>query len=118
MLILLLLAPAAPRAGTSSLVASFAACVGRFSAELEHTWLVNDGRTEDIAHRRRQFPKTRLHRVRGVKQAIYRADITKISGWRIHVQYIDGKIVLKDVIEGNRHDDVIKVIRTKKGRYK
>ena len=68
-------------------------------------------------HRTRSFPKTRLHRVRGVKQAIYRADINKISGWRIHVQYDQGNIVLKDVIEGSRHDDVIKVIKTKKGRY-
>jgi hypothetical protein len=68
-------------------------------------------------HRTRSFPKTRLHRVSGVKQAIYRADINKISGWRIHVQYIDGNIVLKDVIEGSRHDDVIRVISTKKGRY-
>ena len=31
-------------------------------------------------HRTRSFPKTRLHRVRGVKQAVYRADINKISG--------------------------------------
>jgi hypothetical protein len=68
-------------------------------------------------HRTRSFPKTRLHRVNGVKQAIYRADINKISGWRIHLQYIDGNIVLKDVIEGSRHDDVIRVINTKKGRY-
>ena len=68
-------------------------------------------------HRHRSFPKTRLHRVRGVKQAIYRADINKISGWRIHLQYESGNIVLKDVIEGSRHDDVIKVIKTKKGRY-
>lgn len=72
---------------------------------------------DNECHRRRQFPKTRLHRVSGVKQAIYRADITKISGWRIHLQYIDGKIVLKDVIEGSKHDDVVKVIRAKKGRY-
>ena len=68
-------------------------------------------------HRTRSFPKTRLHRVRGVKQAIYRADINKVSGWRIHLQYIQGNIVLKDVIEGNRHDDVIQVIKTKRGRY-
>lgn len=72
---------------------------------------------DNECHRRREFPKTRLHRVSGVKQAIYRADITKISGWRIHLQYVDGRIVLKDVIEGSRHDDVTKVIRTKKGRY-
>ena len=64
-----------------------------------------------------QLPENALHRVNGVKQAIYRADINKISGWRIHLQYIDGNIVLKDVIEGSRHDDVIRVINTRKGRY-
>lgn len=68
-------------------------------------------------HRTRTFSKTRLHKVRGVKQAIYRADIDKISGWRIHVQYIDGKIHLKDIIEGKNHDDVIDVIKSKKVRY-
>ena len=68
-------------------------------------------------HRTRSFPKTRLHRVTGLKQAIYRADINKISGWRIHVQYIEGHIHLKDIVEGSRHDDVIEVIKTKKVRY-
>lgn len=68
-------------------------------------------------HRTRSFPKTRLHKVKGVKQAIYRADIDKISGWRIHVQYIDGQIHLKDIIEGQRHDNVIEIIKSKKARY-
>jgi hypothetical protein len=68
-------------------------------------------------HRTRKFPKTRLHKVTGVKQAIYRADIDKISGWRIHVQYINGQIHLKDIIEGQKHDDVIEVIKSKKARY-
>jgi len=68
-------------------------------------------------HRTRSFPKTRLHRIRGVRQPIYRADINKASGWRIHVQYVNGNIVLKDVIHGKRHDDVLKVINAKKGRY-
>jgi hypothetical protein len=72
---------------------------------------------DNQCHRARSFPKTRLHRVRGVKQNIYRADINKVSGWRIHVQYVDGNIVLKDVIEGKKHDSVIKVIKSKKGRY-
>ena len=53
----------------------------------------------------------------GVKQTIYRADINKVSGWRIHLQYLNGNIALKDVIEGRRHDDTLKVIKTKKGRY-
>jgi len=68
-------------------------------------------------HRTREFPKTRLHRVIGIKQAIYRADINKISGWRIHVQYQNEKLYLKDIIEGQKHDDVIDVIKSKKSRY-
>lgn len=68
-------------------------------------------------HRTRKFPKTRLHKIKGVKQAIYRADLDKVSGWRIHVQYINGQIHLKDIIEGQKHDDVMEVIKSKKGRY-
>ena len=73
------------------------------------------------AHKLRQFPKTRLHRVSGISEAIYRADINKTSGWRIHLQYRkdgdNGLLVLKDIIEGQKHDDVIEVIKTKKDRY-
>ncbi|MEH1870596.1 hypothetical protein [Nostoc sp.] len=72
---------------------------------------------DNECHRTRKFTKTRLHKVKGVKQAIYRADIDKVSGWRIHVQYINGQIHLKDIIEGQRHDDVIEVIKSKKARY-
>ena len=72
---------------------------------------------DNDCHRTRNFPKTRIHKVTGIKQAIYRADIDKISGWRIHIQYIEGKIHLKDIIEGQQHDDVIKVIKSKKDRY-
>jgi hypothetical protein len=71
---------------------------------------------EQECHRTRQFPKTRLHKVKGVKQAVYRADIDKVSGWRIHVQYVNGQIHLKDIIEGQRHDNVIEVIKSKKSR--
>lgn len=72
---------------------------------------------DNECHRTRSFPKTRLHRVTGVKQAIYRADIDKTSGWRLHLQYIDGLLHLKDVIEGRRHDDVLKIIKSTKDRY-
>ncbi|GAB4305014.1 MAG: hypothetical protein Fur0025_46970 [Oscillatoriaceae cyanobacterium] len=76
-------------------------------------------------HITRTFPKNRLHKVKGVKQAIYRADLDKTSGWRLHVQYINIKnngtnqteIHLKDIIEGQQHDDVIEVIKSKKNRY-
>lgn len=68
-------------------------------------------------HRTRNFPKTRLHKIKGVKQAIYRADIDKTSGWRLHIQYINGQIHLKDIISGQRHDEVLNVIKSKKDRY-
>lgn len=68
-------------------------------------------------HRTREFPKTRLHRVKGITEAIYRADINKVSGWRIHIQYQDGRLHLKDIIEGQKHDDVIDVIKSKRNRY-
>jgi len=69
-------------------------------------------------HRTRRFPKTRLHRVVGYKEPVYRADIDKISGWRIHVQYQDGQIHLKDIIHGQKHDDVLSEIQAKKIRYR
>lgn len=68
-------------------------------------------------HKNREFPKTRLHKVTGIKQAVYRADIDKLSGWRIHLQYINGQLHLKDIIEGQKHDNVVQVIKSKKSRY-
>ena len=72
---------------------------------------------DNECHRTRNFPKTRLHRVTGVKEAVYRADITKVSGWRIHLQYVNDSLHLKDLIEGSRHDAILKIIKSKKDRY-
>jgi len=68
-------------------------------------------------HRTRKFPKTRLHRVVGYKEPVYRADVDKISGWRLHLQYEDGQIHLKDIVEGQKHDSVLREIEAKKIRY-
>ena len=74
---------------------------------------------DNDCHKNSSFPKTRLHRVTGYEKAIYRADINKISGWRIHVQYDKAtkQLLLKDIIPGQQHDDVIKIIKAKKERY-
>jgi len=71
-------------------------------------------------HKTRTYPITRLHRVTGIEQAIYRADINKTTGWRLHVQFDKNtkQLHLKDIIEGKLHDDVINVIKAKKYRYK
>ncbi len=45
--------PAPARADT--IVSTFATCAGRFSAEMEHAWLVYDERAEEYEHRRGQF---------------------------------------------------------------
>lgn len=55
LLVLFFVLPTPGRAAEDPLVSSFAACAGRFSAELEHAWLMNDARTDEIAHRRTQF---------------------------------------------------------------
>lgn len=68
-------------------------------------------------HAKQKFPKTRLHKIKGIKQNIYRADIDKISGWRIHIQYTIGQLHLKDIIPGQKHDDVQHSIQSKKNRY-
>ena len=86
--------------------------------ELKISFLEALAELEDSeCHRTRTFPKTRLHKVKGVKQAIYRADIDKLSGWRVHIQYINEQIHLKDIIPGQKHDNVIEVIKSKKARY-
>lgn len=72
---------------------------------------------DNNAHKNRQFPKTRLHKVVGVKQSIYRADIDKISRQRLHVQYVNQQLHLKDVVDRQLHDNVIQVIQSKKDRY-
>ncbi len=74
---------------------------------------------DNECHRQRTFPKTRLHRVTGYKKSVYRADINKISGWRIHLQYHKKSkyLHLKDIIKGQKHDNVIEVIKSKKQRY-
>ncbi|MFP4134759.1 MAG: hypothetical protein ACLFTJ_11480 [Halothece sp.] len=73
---------------------------------------------DNECHRQRTFPKTRLHRITGYEEPIYRADIDKISGWRLHLMYEDGAIHLKDIIPPNQHDQAIEVIKSKKYRYK
>ena len=74
---------------------------------------------DNSCHRNREYPLTRLHLVTGQKKTIYRADIDKISGWRIHLQFdsTTKTLVLKDIIEGQKHDAVNKVIKSKKHRY-
>lgn len=75
------------------------------------------GLEDNKAHRMGQFPQTRLHKVSGIKEKIYRADLDKISGWRIHLQYVEGQIHLKDIVDGQHHDDVIWSIKARRKRY-
>lgn len=43
------------RAAENPLLSKFATCAGRFSAELDHAWLMRDERSEEIESRRDQF---------------------------------------------------------------
>ena len=55
LLVLLLLLPTPLSAAMDTLSSTFAACTGRLSAELEHSWLVEVDNSDEIAHRRLQF---------------------------------------------------------------
>lgn len=73
---------------------------------------------DNECHRQRNFPKTQLHRVTNSQEAVYRAYIDKISGWRLHIMYgDDGAVHLKYIITPDKHDTVLKVIKSKKYRY-
>jgi hypothetical protein len=87
--------------------------------ELWHKFLEALAELEDNeCHRQRQFPKTQLHKITGYEEPVYRAYIDKISGWRLHLMYENNAIYLKDIIPGQLHDDVLKVIQSKEYRYK
>lgn len=72
---------------------------------------------DNECHRTLNFPITRLHKLEGIKEPIYRADIEKTSGWRIHLQYCEGKLYLKDILCREEHDHPIRVVKSKRGRY-
>lgn len=72
---------------------------------------------DNECHRRQEFPVTRLRKLEGVKEPIYRADINKDSCWRIHLQYVDKKLFLKDLLSRKQHDYPIRVVKSKRGRY-
>lgn len=73
---------------------------------------------DNEAHRTQSFPVTRLHKVKGVQLSVYRADIDKISGWRLHLQYAKSdELHLKDLLPPDKHDRVIESIRAKSERY-
>ncbi len=69
-------------------------------------------------HKQMNFPKSKLHKVVGVKN-VYRAYIDKTSGWRIHIIYgEDKRIHLCEVLPPNEHDRVLDNINSKKEKYK
>ena len=55
LLILFFVVPMSGRAAEDPLVSAFASCAGRFSAELEHAWLLHTERISEIEDRRRRF---------------------------------------------------------------
>jgi len=87
--------------------------------DLRYEFLKSIKELEDnTAHKNRQYPQTRLHKIEGIKKSIYRADVTKISGWRIHVQFGENNFIrLCDLVEGEEHDNTLKVVAAKKQRY-
>ncbi len=55
LLTLLIVLPSPGGAAERSLMSDFATCAGRFSAELEHAWLMSDELADEIERRRHMF---------------------------------------------------------------
>lgn len=54
-LFLFLFLPISAKASERSLLTAFASCTGRYSAEVEHGWLIPNDRSDEVASRHRQF---------------------------------------------------------------
>lgn len=62
--------------------------------------------------------RLRIHKIEGTNN-VYRADVDKNSGWRIHFKYNnDNYIKLCDVLTRQEHDSCLKKIHDRKNRYK
>lgn len=74
---------------------------------------------DNDCHITRNFPISQLHKVTGIKKHIYRAYIDKISGWRIHLQYdkTSNSLNLKQIVDGQSHDDCLKIIKSQIYRF-
>lgn len=72
---------------------------------------------DNTRYKKRDFPKTRLHKMEGIKESVFSADINKTSGWRIILQLEYKKVVLKDLAPRAKHDKRMEIIKSKKNRY-
>lgn len=68
--------------------------------------------------RPKNFPHARVHPLPGRKPLIYRADVDKLSGWRVHFHLRDKAVVLLDLATGKEHDRVQQVAKRARGRMR
>lgn len=53
---------------------------------------------EDVScYQNRQFPKTKLKRIKGTKIPIYCANIDDLAKWQLYLYYQDGKLYLQEI---------------------
>lgn len=72
---------------------------------------------DNECHRTHKFPITNLRRLKGCKEPIYRANVDKKSLWRIHLQYKDPKLCLKQLVEPKDHDDPLRIVKSQHDRF-
>lgn len=53
---------------------------------------------EDVScYQKKQFPKTKLKRIKGTKVPIYCANIDDLAKWQLYLYYQDGKLYLQEI---------------------
>lgn len=70
----------------------------------------------------REWPHCQLHKLdvgKKVKEPVYQCYINQVEGWRLQVQHAaDGFIALCNITKGNEHDNVNKIVKSRKNKFK
>ena len=73
-------------------------------------------------YKNQKWPHCQLHKInvgKKIKAPVYECYINKVSGWRFQVQYAEGGYIsLCNITSGAEHDDVGKIVKRKKNKFK
>lgn len=88
--------------------------------ELYNNFLESISKLENNDNHKNRDQQLRIHKIEGTgKENVYRADINKTKGWRIHFKYDDNNYIkLCDVLSNQEHDMCLKKVQDRKNRYK
>ena len=77
---------------------------------------------DNECYKKRNWPHCQLHKIdvgKKIKNPVYECYIDKVSGWRFQVPHADGGYIsLCNITSGAEHDEVGKIVKRKKNKFK